>query len=263
MKNVSIISNIFRISLCPDFNKCLLYLKLIPGSNEVEFLAEMFHPNIDKGQICIDQDDVRYTLDRTTIGILNTLHEPQYYDVSSLTFHQVCNGQSMARIYRTTRLALTGRPIGSLQCPRYIEDDEEILDFLREIESEKQRSLHARTTTVAHEGQCSPGTTTVAQEGQVIPGTTTAAQKWQHNPGPITVAEEGHLNQGTTTVAQKGQLSPGTTTVAQKGEPSLGITTVAQKGQRSPETTTVAQEGQLSNGATSDETHGRNVNKTG
>ena len=94
----------------------------------------LFHPNISStGQICFSLDGSSYCLETTVLGLLYILHSPNY-DAPYTCYKVVAQGNH----YRTIRLALTGRRVSGAEiCPKYIEDDEEILQFLREVEEEE------------------------------------------------------------------------------------------------------------------------------
>ena len=110
------------------------FFQIRPGSPTVEATTELFHPNICNRRLCISLEGSEYSLELTVLGILYLLHSPQYDDPFYI-YKKAAHGND----YRTIRLSLTGRDVGGAGVgPRYIEDDEEILQFLREIEDEQK-----------------------------------------------------------------------------------------------------------------------------
>ena len=83
--------------------------------------------------ICVIKDyDTAPTLEGTVLSILYLMHNPGYDDALSYPNEVVENW------YRSIRVSLTGRQLGCYQSPRYIEDDDEIKGFLKEIKEEEQ-----------------------------------------------------------------------------------------------------------------------------
>ena len=72
------------------------------------------------------------TLERTVLNILYLMHHPDYDD----GFRQTC--EVTKNWYRSIRVTLTGRQLGNFQGPKYIEDDDEIKGFLKDMEEENR-----------------------------------------------------------------------------------------------------------------------------
>ena len=156
----------------------------------VETTKILFHPNISStGQICFSLDGSSYCLETTVLGLLYILHSPNY-DAPYTCYKVVAQGNH----YRTIRLALTGRRVcGAEICPKYIEDDEEILQFLREVEEEeiskqRQKAMENTITDISEVGAAA------LVSGQATP----AATEMERNNGTevgtrYTEQDEGNL----------------------------------------------------------------------
>ena len=94
----------------------------------------ILHPNIESHNVCVEvEDDSAPTLERTVLSVLYIMHNPDYDDAVPYPIELTENW------YRSIRVTLTGRQLGCYQGPMFIDDDDEIKGFLKEIKEEEEK----------------------------------------------------------------------------------------------------------------------------